>query len=252
MPRVSFHILWPGGNTTALVEGEFPLAKRKEISAAIIKKHPDVEQVGYLHKPKDPAADIHLEMTGGEFCGNATRCAAFFWARKTGKNNLLVEVSGMDELVDAVVSNEDCSILVPPEMVRGVRDLPEGTMVDLEGISHLIIEGATLPEAEIHRVLEPHKYLPAVGAIFTTFSKNAATIDPYVYFLQGSTPVLIRETACASGSIAAGVVLHRNIKADIFYDITQPTGEKYRVKFMHDSIAIRGPVKYVGTKELYV
>ena len=151
------HILWPGGNTTALIEGNIEVSRRNALAHEVIRLCPDVEQVGFLLTPQDPAADLHLEMNGGEFCGNATRSAAFYWSKITGKKHLQIEVSGMDELVDAVSTDDDCSILLPPEMVRSIRDLPEGIMVDLEGISHLIIDGPTVPQKEIHHLLQPHK-----------------------------------------------------------------------------------------------
>jgi len=41
-----------------------------------MKQQPEVEQVGFVMPAKKPLCDFHVEMMGGEFCGNAARCAA--------------------------------------------------------------------------------------------------------------------------------------------------------------------------------
>lgn len=89
--NLDFTILNPGGNITALVEGipdRRPL--RKKINDEIMKVFPKVEQVGFLDR-----SIKRLEMAGGEFCGNATRCAAYLLlGGKPGKVSL--SVSGTD------------------------------------------------------------------------------------------------------------------------------------------------------------
>ena len=62
------------GNTTALVT-KIPRNKHVKIAKQILNKHENVEQVGF-GETKKSKADIHLQMMGGEFCGNAVRAAA--------------------------------------------------------------------------------------------------------------------------------------------------------------------------------
>jgi diaminopimelate epimerase len=71
-------IISPGGNTTAVVEG-IPASQleRRRLNDAIMKQYRDVEQVGFLDR-RVP----YLQMAGGEFCGNATRCAACLHPRQ--------------------------------------------------------------------------------------------------------------------------------------------------------------------------
>ncbi len=251
MSDISFHVLWPGGNTTALVEGEFSADKKRDIAARIIELRPDVEQVGFLQKPKNPAADIHLEMTGGEFCGNATRSAAFLWSQKSGQKNLLIEVSGMQDLVPAWCASHDCSINIPSSIIMGIQHLPNATLIEMQGISHFVIDAKTPSTEEIHTIIEPHKQLPAVGAIFTHIQGGVISIDPYVYFIQGAEPVLVRETGCASGSIAAALARQqRNTDASEFL-ISQPSGETYEVSLQQrhnhlESITLGGRIENRG------
>lgn len=76
--QLTVTILYPGGNTTAIVEG-IPSSQleRKRINDAIMKQFPKVEQVGFLDRSKPL-----LQMAGGEFCGNATRSAACLHPRQ--------------------------------------------------------------------------------------------------------------------------------------------------------------------------
>lgn len=71
-------ILYPGGNTTAIVEG-IPSSQleRRRINDVIMKQYPKVEQVGFLDRSLP-----RLQMAGGEFCGNATRSAACLHPRQ--------------------------------------------------------------------------------------------------------------------------------------------------------------------------
>ncbi len=223
------HILWPGGNTTALVEGYIPYEERASIAGKIVRQCPDVEQVGFISSPRNPAADVHLEMLGGEFCGNATRSAAFFWARKTGRKSLLIETSGLTNLVPAECTDSSASIHFPSSMIVGIREIDRGTIVDMHGITHLIIRSSTPSVDEIHRILDPYKDLPAVGAIFTTGNEELVVIDPYVFFRQTDIPVLIHETGCASGSIAATAALAQKTNNTKSLRVRQPSGETYAV-----------------------
>ena len=75
---VSYMIYNPAGNITALVIGdEYNLEQRRLINSKIMEKETKVEQVGFLSKK-----DRKLTMAGGEFCGNATRCATVYYIKK--------------------------------------------------------------------------------------------------------------------------------------------------------------------------
>ena len=99
--KINFTILNPGGNITALVkEGNRPLDERKIINAKIMAKFPKVEQVGFVDY-----SPTRLVMAGGEFCGNATRCAAFLSLKgKPGRTR--VSVSGTSQNLKARIDRQ--------------------------------------------------------------------------------------------------------------------------------------------------
>ena len=76
LEKISYQIFNPGGNKTALVKGsDYTASQKQRINQMIMAKNPEVEQVGFLNQRTN-----RLEMAGGEFCMNATRCAVFAYA----------------------------------------------------------------------------------------------------------------------------------------------------------------------------
>ena len=76
---LKYCIFDPTGNITALVETAVDIADQPAAASHIMELEPDVEQVGFISYAEDPAAGVapvSLRMAGGEFCGNATMCAA--------------------------------------------------------------------------------------------------------------------------------------------------------------------------------
>lgn len=92
MPSYSFSKLIPGGNATILLtDPALPPEQLPEIAARLMDPmHIQAEQVGALYSetpspfsvPGRAASLPHLQMMGGEFCVNATRCAALLLARQ--------------------------------------------------------------------------------------------------------------------------------------------------------------------------
>lgn len=72
--QLKFLKISPSGNVTVLVT--FPyiasINTRQEVSKIIMERYNDVEQVGFISYLKNNIP--RLDMMGGEFCGNATRC----------------------------------------------------------------------------------------------------------------------------------------------------------------------------------
>ena len=114
--KINLTILNPGGNITALVKGtNRSPAERRIINDKIMTEFPKVEQVGFIDY-----SPTRLVMAGGEFCGNATRCAAFLALKgKSGRTN--VSVSGTNQSLRAridrrgfiwaqmpILKNRDC------------------------------------------------------------------------------------------------------------------------------------------------
>ena len=75
---MKYCIFDPTGNVTALVETEVEPPLQPAAAAEIMRRHPGTEQVGFLSDPEPGEKGIHAvrRMAGGEFCGNASMCAA--------------------------------------------------------------------------------------------------------------------------------------------------------------------------------
>ena len=76
--KIRYKVYNPAGNITALVIGDkYNFEERKNINNKIMDSDSKIEQVGFLSK-----TEKRLSMAGGEFCGNATRCAILYYCVK--------------------------------------------------------------------------------------------------------------------------------------------------------------------------
>ena len=113
----------PTGNITALVESAVEVPDQPAVAAGIMCRHPEVEQVGFLSLPAFPALP-YLRMAGGEFCGNASMCAAALTALRRGMkpetdSSLLLRVSSALRPVAVCLQEEGegcwaASVTMPP------------------------------------------------------------------------------------------------------------------------------------------
>jgi diaminopimelate epimerase len=99
--KINLTILNPGGNITVLVEGtNRSLNERKMINDKIMAKFSEIEQVGFIDY-----SPTRLVMAGGEFCGNALRCAAFLTLKgKPGKTD--ISVSGTKQILKSRIDKK--------------------------------------------------------------------------------------------------------------------------------------------------
>ncbi len=166
-------ILDPTGNITALVESPVPVSRQPEAAAMVMAEHPEVEQVGFVtftgFTEKKPSAAVHLRMAGGEFCGNASMCAAALYRIRKGMeetgHTVLLSVSGAAGPVEVHVRPAGGEIspdgtaaeqaetgvfrtdIRMPE-AAGIEEVPlryeyldgELPLVRMQGISHILIE----------------------------------------------------------------------------------------------------------------
>lgn len=99
--EVTYQILNPGGNKTALVFGnDYREEEKKQINDQILQENQEVEQVGFLEQKEKK-----LEMAGGEFCVNATRCA--IWQYLGGNPGTIeLQVSGFKGTIKGGITEE--------------------------------------------------------------------------------------------------------------------------------------------------
>lgn len=203
-------VLDPAGNVTAIVCSDVPAAERARVAAQILRlPELGIEQVAFLTAPRS-GGEIRLEMMGGEFCGNALRCAGFYQALRTGaqgKSCVFAEISGADGVqpVMADTAEGTASTVMPlPLSVQpaGWADV-QAARVTFAGITHFVIDCAQPDETLVQRAIAAAPEASAVGAIF--LDRAHGSIKPVVFVRK--TASCVAENSCASGSVAAAVVL---------------------------------------------
>lgn len=275
------------GNPTALVwafsQSE---EKRKEINEEIMAQNSMVEQVGFLLPnacgityPGVGGTTISgifsLKMAGGEFCGNAARCAIYAYLR--GEEGIIdLSVSGAERPVRGGLrtlkdgSKEVwCSIPVPAQAAECLLPVDEGWIVRLGGIVHLVIEGGTQPGIDTNSPEEKKAFAfellkkyglnrePAAGVIWITGRKGETreqaqlSILPVVYVREINT--LFCETACGTGTVAAALVYSQKNKSSFRLSAVQPSGEALSVEVQYSSgtfldVVLKGPVKELDSR----
>lgn len=239
--KLTYSIYYPGGNTTALVNRLILDPKlKKRINDKIMAKNPQVEQVGFIDQKK-----YRLEMAGGEFCGNATRCAAFYYLKgKPGK--IKIQVSGVKQKLSAGIDNNNNVWAEMP--VKSVAKKLGYNVVSLEGITQVITftKGSKQKVKSILAKLNLLTTVPAAGVMFIKKKQNQIKLNPFVWVRDIKT--FFNETACASGSAATGAFLaNREINK---IKVIQPSGSILTVTTIKKSqniikSKISGPVSTI-------
>ena len=203
-------VLDPAGNVTAIVCSDVPAAERARVAAQILRlPELGIEQVAFLTAPRS-GGEIRLEMMGGEFCGNALRCAGFYQALRNGeqgKSCVLAEISGADGVQPVVADTAEGTASTVMPLPRAVQpaDWPDvqAVRVTFDGITHFVIDCAQPDETLVQRAIAAAPEASAVGAIF--LDRAHGSIKPVVFVRE--TASCVAENSCASGSVAAAVVL---------------------------------------------
>ena len=239
---VPYRVYVPGGNATALVEklGYTP-ETRKVINDKIMEKHSDlVEQVGFVDKT---VATPELMMAGGEFCGNATRSAAYYYLNgKPGQ--LKIKVCG--QLVNAgVYENGDAWCEIPLYLGNDqVTYIEEGVYkVKMDGMTTLVVnEDVSRKYLDDRENIKKHgmdfihrhhlEECEAVGVMFLERLPSTIKINPVVWVKAIDT--LFYETACGSGTTATAMVEAYKTKQDQSLDILQPSGHRITAQIVYN------------------
>ena len=244
-----YSILDPTGNITALAEGSVEKRGQSLVAEKIMKNHPEVEQVGFIRfaeTPREPV-QVYLRMAGGEFCGNASMCAAALYAEKKSsafgkEQQVILKVSGSEEPVEVQLTKEASGIYRAGVKMPPVRDISfcpfsyqelSGSLpiVRLEGISHVIIEEDSpffslkeTPFAAQEAIKKWCRELAAEGLGLMFLSGNAPefSLTPLVYIPGSNT--IFWENSCGSGSCACGVYEGEKRGAPFRLFLKQPGG----------------------------
>lgn len=250
----------PSGNITLFVLDPAAPEIRKVLNQKLLALDSSVEQVGCLSLEN---GQPHVEMMGGEFCGNATRsagaCTLFFQGEKEGEFN--VSCSGCPVPLPVKVQKVkdhifNASVQLPPPLgmkkvkLSYERESVECQEVVLPGITHYIYFTLNVEEVdqdqlfyslqrEISRGKEPEAY----GLMLVEIS--TLKMLPIVYV--SSTGTLYRENSCGSGSAAVAAALALRQNRSLAASLQEPGGRidiEAEWKEGHiTSLTIGGPVK---------
>jgi diaminopimelate epimerase len=229
-------IVYPSGNTTAVVFDRLQGKNLQDLNSRIIETwqtqypdQPQIEQCCFITTPADPSAVARVEMFGGEFCGNATRSA--IWAVTGGKNKQgLVEVSGTNQLLRFSVRDGEVTVEIPLPKEALTKAATEGILVNLDGITHLVVTSAEVQQAKsprelLNELLTFNRYnlrnLPSVGVDYYDLLSRKAEFCVWV----NAVDTIFDETACGSGTSAIGIVLAEEARESIDQQVIQPSGE---------------------------
>lgn len=249
----------PAGNVTILIDNFDILDKNiPKISEEIMKEtNLYAEQVGFIK-------DNHLQMMGGEFCGNASRAFASLLAFRdkdfSKKKNYSITCSGETKKIDIDVregetKNKFLAKIKMPKF-KSIEEINlEGYklgLVRFSGISHFIFNIEDSREIDFKKIIDLVKeYLTdqdysAFGIMF--FDDKKLSMKPYVYVKEVESGVY--ENSCASGTTAVGYYLKKYKKMDRA-KINQSNGWlEYSIE--NDEIYIDGAVEIIAEGKVYL
>lgn len=223
----------PCGNITGFVVAPVYPGYRKAYTKCIIEQiDKDVEQVGFI-SPAYEGAPLRMDMMGGEFCANATRAYGLYSAGFYDTDGLVdieVYVSGHEGTTDVIadVKNQKAYVAMDAPLTKKNVKVKGGDykLIQLPGISHLIVEGQEDEKfvQDALEVLKKDYKDEAYGVIF--LDKEKLEIVPFVY-VEGSD-TLFRESSCGSGTVATVNYLEDDIDGldeDYKISIKNPAGE---------------------------
>jgi len=234
--------LSPTKNITLLVESNVPEAARAEVARRLMAIDRDAEQVGFIEPARQEGAAARLQMSGGEFCGNATISLGLCVSLNTGLKTVPLEVSGADGIVECRIERQrfgytgTVSMPLPKRITKQSFRLEGETCsavrVDMPGITHLIFKreaikiqrGRLRLAAELAALVWQRELgAEALGALFVSgLDGGGLEMAPLLYVPQSGT--LVWENGCGSGSAAVGAYLAWQAGQRVVADIAQPGG----------------------------
>lgn len=258
MSGLTYSVYNPTGNVTILVSTPVPVPLQPETAAELMRREPAAEQVGFLSAGAD-GADISLRMAGGEFCGNASLCAGAHCFFQTGKQRLLVRVSGSDELIPVSLAQTERSCLtgcvqMPAPLSVSPISLSCGdisysfTCVRFPGITHLVTVEAlpkSMAENAIRRWCED---LKAESLGIMLYQPSSQSLTPLVWVPAADT--LFWESSCASGTTAVGAALAAQTGGVISVPLQEPGGILTISADGSGRLTLSGSVQHVRTVTL--
>lgn len=236
--KLNYVKISPAQNMTILITDYVDPKDYKKVSTAVMSYDSlNAEQVGFIVKPTHQLSNIRIEMAGGEFCGNALLSAAaygtykgicpigsFYMDSSGVESSLRCETKSISQNRYVVTGEMPDPVAIEKFSISGSFGSLEGSLVDLNGISHFVADG----ELELHLYDELLSELidvtssEAIGIIpYRQYASDKFEIKPFVYVRDSGSKVF--ERACGSGSYSLGAHLSLNHR-DRDIEVYQPGG----------------------------
>lgn len=272
--EINFIKFNPTQNMTVLVQTSHPIEEHRHIASKIMSyESVYAEQVGFIEKAVKHGAAAHLQMAGGEFCGNACMALAALIASENelqhnDRMEIVLEASGTDHLVMCQVQkNADeycCQVDMPlPKKIEQRTITYDGHDLDIvivryQDFIHIVMEVEQFNKAVRKRAQALAKLLGItlgsnlIGILL--FKSDSGELAPLIYV--PSLDSMIWERGCGSGTASLGAYLAWKNKGAIAAQIRQPGGT-IRVtancsKEELTSLAIEGSVAIVAQGKAFI
>lgn len=233
MSQWEYYLADPTGNITLLCVSPCGKAEHRHVAKALMQAEPTAEQAGFLSLGEQ--GELRLDMSGGEFCGNAAMSAAAYYGRREeiDRGTVSISVSGAREplAVNFRKTGENryaCTVTMPPVLSVSRESFAfDGReysfpLVRMPGIVHAICEETLSdPEAEeLVRFCCEKLHAEAMGIMMLDLEREQ--IRPLVYVAGIAS--LFWENSCASGTAAVGAWLAARENERIEKTFSEPGG----------------------------
>ncbi|MGR6545568.1 diaminopimelate epimerase [Paenibacillus tundrae] len=264
----------PTQNMTILVQTNHPAESYPHIASQLMSyEHVYAEQVGFIERSMQQGAVAHLQMAGGEFCGNACMALAAHIAAEAkleqhDQMHVMLTASGTEQLIVCHVKKQasgyGCQVSMPiPEQIERRSITYEG--MDLEIIIvryqefiHIVIEVEEFDETMKRRAQALARLLgltmgdKLIGIML--YQSSSAELAPLIYVPQLDS--LIWERGCGSGTASLGAYLAWSQQREISQYIQQPGGAIKVIAKWHgaevESMTIEGTVDIVAQGRAFI
>lgn len=254
MTPFTFFLLSPAGNTTLfLLSSEVP---------DNLKIRRCTEAMRIIPAEQAAIADIKnksMSMAADEFCLNATRAfGALLAMNNQGVSEWKVTVSGWPDEIRLKIAGScpiwevTASLNLPP--INILKKDENIQLVELPGISHLLIRTPELPSEEAARSMAENLRIrhgletcPASGIVWWKDYGEEWQILPIVNVPDAGTTCL--ENSCGSASLAlcAARAGEKNVR-----NVLQPGGDRLRISLRAGHAAIAGDVWLLSSGNVWL
>lgn len=217
----------PSGNVTIFVMTPCDKSDYQKIANALFTQtNYQAEQVAFVLKDYPSDVDGAIDMSGMEFCGNASRSYGLLLATCNDKNEFKIAISGANKPIKTTSDPITGFAKVDMPLPKSIWAYPkyQGTLVDMDGIVHLIVDISKYSPDSFESIRDffyEENDPAAFGVMYYDFKDKFMT--PVVYVRDVNT--VYHEGSCGSGTVALAVSLSKDAKdGDLYYSIKQPAG----------------------------